>query len=182
MSNESTINFVFVSRLNDGAAEIRIETNSRTALQDALVHLGLASSSQFGSTLGAAIPNPAVNEAVQGTVAEQTAKAKPKSAKKPQAEATVAAAAEAEAEAPAQVAEAEVQAPAELVEQAAAEVAAPVQAVAKATVEEAAAAVRAYGAKHGLDAARALLQRHGFARTTEVTADKAGDIVAEAAL
>ena len=56
------------------------------------------------------------------------------------------------------------------------------EAVAKATVEEAAAAVRAYGAKHGLDAARALLQKHGFARTTEVTADKAGHIVAEAAL
>lgn len=179
MSNESTINFVFVSRLNDGAAEIRIETNSRTALQDALVHLGLASSSQFGPALGAAIPNPAANEVVQGTVAEQTAKAKPKSAKKPQAEATVAAAAEAEA--PAQAVEAEAPAdesPAEV----AAPVAAPVEAVAKATVEEAAAAVRAYGAKHGLDAARALLQKHGFARTTEVTADKAGHIVAEAAL
>ena len=180
MSNESTINFVFVSRLNDGAAEIRIETNSRTALQDALVHLGLASSSQFGSTLGAAIPNPAVNEAVQNTVAEQTAKAKPKSAKKPQAEVVAAAA---EIEAPAEVAEAEVQAPAdEIPAEVAAPVAAPVEAVAKATVEEAAAAVRAYGAKHGLDAARALLQKHGFARTTEVTADKAGHIVAEAAL
>jgi hypothetical protein len=174
MSNESTINFVFVSRLNDGAAEIRIETNSRTALQDALVHLGLASSSQFG----AAILGAPVNEATQAPAAEPVAEVKPKKSRAAKvAEEAVAAPVEEAAQTPEP--EAEGQAPAV---EAAAEVAAPVAAVAKATVEEAAAAVRAYGAKHGLDAARALLQKHGFARTTEVTAEKAGDIVAEAAL
>ena len=171
MSNESTINFVFVSRLNDGAAEIRIETNSRTALQDALVHLGLASTASFG----AAILGAPVNEAAQAPVVEQTAEVKPKKSRaaKP-AEETVVAPVQETAQTP----EPEV----EVVVKAVAEVAAPAEAVAKATVEEAAAAVRAYGAKHGLDAARALLQKHGFARTTEVTADKAGHIVAEAAL
>lgn len=171
MSNESTINFVFVSRLNDGAAEIRIETNSRTALQDALVHLGLASTASFGP----AILGAPVNEAAQAPAAEPVVEAKPKKSRaaKP-AEETVAAPVEETAQTP----EPEVEAVVEAV----AEAAAPVEAVAKATVEEAAAAVRAYGAKHGLDAARALLQKHGFARTTEVTADKAGHIVAEAAL
>ena len=171
MSNESTINFVFVSRLNDGAAEIRIETNSRTALQDALVHLGLASTASFG----AAILGAPVNEATQAPAAEPVAEVKPKKSRaaKP-AEETVAAPVQETAQTP----EPEV----EVVVEAVAEVAAPAEAVAKATVEEAAAAVRAYGAKHGLDAARALLQKHGFARTTEVTADKAGHIVAEAAL
>lgn len=165
MSNESTINFVFVSRLNDGAAEIRIETNSRTALQDALVHLGLASTASFGS----AILGAPVNEATQAPAAEPVAEVKPKKSRaaKP-VEETVAAPVEETAQTPEP--------------EAVAEAAAPVEAVAKATVEEAAAAVRAYGAKHGLDAARALLQKHGFARTTEVTADKAGHIVAEAAL
>lgn len=171
MSNESTINFVFVSRLNDGAAEIRIETNSRTALQDALVHLGLASTASFG----AAILGAPGNEAAQAPAAEPVAEVKPKKSRaaKP-AEETVAAPVQETAQTP----EPEV----EVVAEAVAEVAAPVEVVAKATVEEAAAAVRAYGAKHGLDAARALLQKHGFARTTEVTADKAGRIVAEAAL
>lgn len=46
-----------------------------------------------------------------------------------------------------------------------------------ATPEEAAAAVKAYGAKNGIDAARALLQKFGFARTGDITADKAGEIV-----
>jgi hypothetical protein len=175
MSNESTINFVFVSRLNDGAAEIRIETNSRTALQDALVHLGLASTASFG----AAILGAPVNEATQAPVAEQTAETKPKKSRAAKAvEEPVAVPVEETAQTPEPEAEVAVEAVAEAV----AEVAAPVEAVAKATVEEAAAAVRAYGAKHGLDAARALLQKHGFARTTEVTADKAGHIVAEAAL
>ena len=170
MSNESTINFVFVSRLNDGAAEIRIETNSRTALQDALVHLGLASTASFG----AAILGAPVNEATQAPAAEPVAEVKPKKSRaaKP-AEETVAAPVQETAQTPEPEVEVVVEAVAE---------AAPVEAVAKATVEEAAAAVRAYGAKHGLDAARALLQKHGFARTTEVTADKAGHIVAEAAL
>lgn len=171
MSNESTINFVFVSRLNDGAAEIRIETNSRTALQDALVHLGLASTASFG----AAILGAPVNEATQAPVAEQTAETKPKKSRAAKAvEEPVAVPVEETAQTP--------EPEAEVAVEVAAEVAAPVEAVAKATVEEAAAAVRAYGAKHGLDAARALLQKHGFARTTEVTADKAGHIVAEAAL
>lgn len=171
MSNESTINFVFVSRLNDGAAEIRIETNSRTALQDALVHLGLASTASFG----AAILGAPVNEATQAPAAEPVAEIKPKKSRAAKVvEETVPAPVEEAAQTP--------EPEAEVVVEAVAEVAAPVEAVAKATVEEAAAAVRAYGAKHGLDAARALLQKHGFARTTEVTAEKAGDIVAEAAL
>lgn len=46
-----------------------------------------------------------------------------------------------------------------------------------ATPEEAAAAVKAYGAKNGIDAARALLQKFGFARTGDITAEKAGEIV-----
>lgn len=49
-----------------------------------------------------------------------------------------------------------------------------------ATPAEAAEAVRAYGAKRGIAAARELLQKHGFAKTAEITADKAGLIVAEA--
>jgi DNA polymerase III gamma/tau subunit len=178
MSNESTINFVFVSRLNDGAAEIRIETNSRTALQDALVHLGLASTASFGAAILGAPVNEATQAPAAEPVAEPVAEVKPKKSRAAKvAEEAVAAPVEEAAQTPEP--EAEVQAPAV---EAAAEVAAPVAAAAKATVEEAAAAVRAYGAKHGLDAARALLQKHGFARTTEVTAEKAGDIVAEAAL
>ena len=51
---------------------------------------------------------------------------------------------------------------------------------ASATPAEAAEAVRAYGAKRGIAAARELLQKYGFAKTAEITADKAGLIVAEA--
>ncbi len=180
MSNEATINFVYVSRLNDGQAEIRIETNSRSALQDALTNLGLAS---------ARAVQPAAEAVVVAEVAPPVAE---KAARKPKAKAgeeVKAAVAEAVAEAAAETVAETVVAAAEQVAEAAVEqdvqdapevannVAAPA-----ATVEEAAAAVRAYGAKNGLQAARDLLQKFGFARTTEVTADKAGEIVAAAAL
>lgn len=165
MSNESQINFVYVSRLNDGAAEIRIETNSRTALQDALVHLGLATATAERAT--AVTP-----------VEEKVAEAKPKKAKaaKPEAVTDVVAKEEVKAEEPAPAVEAAAQEPEP-------EVATP-EAAAKATVsvEEAAAAVRAFGAKNGLQAARDLLAQFGFARTTEVTADKAADVLAAASL
>jgi hypothetical protein len=162
MSNETTINFVFVSRLNDGAAEIRIETNSRSALQDALVHLGLAAPSQFANGEQESKPD-AAQEVVQ-----EAAPKKPRAAKPAKAEVQDVVVKE----------EPKVEAAAEVVEQA------PVQAAATATVsvEEAAAAVRAYGAKNGLAAARELLQSFGFARTTEVTADKAADVLAAATL
>lgn len=48
-----------------------------------------------------------------------------------------------------------------------------------ATPQEASEAVRAYGAKFGIAAARELLQKFGFAKTADITADKAGEIVAE---
>lgn len=163
MSNETTINFVFVSRLNGGEAEIRIETNSRTSLQDALLHLGLATPSQFANGEQESKPE----------TAQEAAPKKPRSPKVAKAEVQdVVAKEETKAEAAPEAAP-------EVVEQAAPE-AAP--AAATATVEDAAAAVRAYGAKHGLPAARELLQSFGFARTTEVTADKAAAVIAAAAL
>jgi hypothetical protein len=181
MSNEATINFVYVSRLNDGQAEIRIETNSRTSLQDALVHLGLATASATGH-------GPVVHAQATAEVAQP---APEKAARKPKAKAVEevkAAVAEAVAETVAETVVAVAETVAETVVAAveqdvqdAPEVANNVAAPA-ATVEEAAAAVRAYGAKNGLQAARDLLQKFGFARTTEVTADKAGEIVAAAAL
>jgi hypothetical protein len=170
MSNEATINFVYVSRLNDGQAEIRIETNSRTSLQDALVHLGLATASATGH-------GPVVHAQATAEVAQP---APEKAARKPKAKAVEevkAAVAEAVAETVAETVVAAVEQDVQDAPEVANNVAAPA-----ATVEEAAAAVRAYGAKNGLQAARDLLQKFGFARTTEVTADKAGEIVAAAAL
>lgn len=172
MSNESTINFVFVSRLNDGAAEIRIETNSRSALQDALLSLGLASPSQFAE------PKAAAPEVAKGEVQEAAPKKGGRAPKATKAEVTdVVAKEEAAPEVAPEVAT-------NVAEQAApeAEQAAPAVATATVSVEEAAAAVRAYGAKNGLHAARELLQSFGFARTTEVTADKAADVLAAATL
>jgi predicted component of type VI protein secretion system len=48
-----------------------------------------------------------------------------------------------------------------------------------ATPAQAAEAVRAFGARFGITAARELLQRHGCVKTADITADKAGAIVAE---
>lgn len=48
------------------------------------------------------------------------------------------------------------------------------------TPQQAAEAVRAYGAKTSIEAARALLQKHGFAKTGDITADKAAAVHAEA--
>lgn len=48
------------------------------------------------------------------------------------------------------------------------------------TPQQAADAVRAYGAKTSIEAARALLQKHGFAKTGDITADKAAAVHAEA--
>lgn len=169
MSNETTINFVFVSRLNDGAAEIRIETNSRSALQDALLHLGLASPSQFAE------PKAAAPE-VAKEVGQEAAPKKARSPKATKAEVTdVEAKEESKTEEAPEVAT-------NVAEQAAPEAEQAAPAAATATVEDAAAAVRAYGAKHGLPAARELLQSFGFARTTEVTADKAAAVIAAASL
>jgi hypothetical protein len=165
MSNESTINFVFVSRLNDGAAEIRIETNSRVALQDALLSLGLASASQFAEPKQESKPETTQESAAKKTRATKATKAEVQDVVVKE-EAKTEAAPEAAPEVATNVAEE--------VEQAAP--------AAAATVEDAAAAVRAYGAKHGLPAARELLQSFGFARTTEVTADKAAAVIAAAAL
>ena len=166
MSNESTINFVFVSRLNDGAAEIRIETNSRASLQDALLSLGLASPSQFAN-----------GEQEAKTEAAEAPAKKPRATKAAKAEVQdVVVKEETKAEAAPEVAP---EVATNVVEEA--EQAAPA-AAATATVEDAAAAVRAYGAKNGLPAARELLQSFGFARTTEVTADKAAAVIAAAAL
>jgi len=49
-----------------------------------------------------------------------------------------------------------------------------------ATPEQAAQAVREYGAKNGIDQARALLKKHGCEKTAEITAEKAPAIFAEA--
>lgn len=46
--------------------------------------------------------------------------------------------------------------------------------------KSAAEAVRAYGAKFGIDKARELLKKHGFEKTAEITADKAAAVHAEA--
>jgi hypothetical protein len=48
------------------------------------------------------------------------------------------------------------------------------------TPEMAAAAVREYGGKNGIEAARALLQKHGVDKTANITAEKAPAIHAEA--
>lgn len=45
---------------------------------------------------------------------------------------------------------------------------------------EAAEAVRAYGAKHGIVPARELLAKFGFAKTGDITADKAAEVAAAA--
>jgi hypothetical protein len=50
------------------------------------------------------------------------------------------------------------------------------------TPAQAAEAVRAYGAKHGIAAARELLQKFGFAKTADITADKAGEVVTAASV
>lgn len=56
----------------------------------------------------------------------------------------------------------------------------PAEASASATPEQAAAAVREYGAKHGIEQARALMQKHGIARTAEITPANAAAIYADA--
>ena len=48
------------------------------------------------------------------------------------------------------------------------------------TPQQAAEAVRAYGAKNGIDAAKALMAKHGVDKTANITAEKAGAIHAEA--
>jgi hypothetical protein len=135
--------------------KLRITTNSRDELASALNFFGLA------NPTGATAP-------AEETKAEET-KAEETKAKKPKVEKAAAPAAKTEAPA------AKTEAPAAAAETPAATTDAP-----KATVEQAAEAVRAFGAKKGIVAARELLQKHGFGRTSEITADKAGLIVAEA--
>lgn len=45
--------------------------------------------------------------------------------------------------------------------------------------QTAADAVRAFGAKHGIDKAREVLRKHGFAATKDITADKAAAVLAD---
>lgn len=56
----------------------------------------------------------------------------------------------------------------------------PAAASASVTPEQAAQAVREHGAKHGIEAARALLAKHGVAKTAEITPEKAPAIYADA--
>ena len=150
------------ARLND-QVHLDIYTEDIAELANALVFFGLASN----TAQPAPAPAPAAEEP------------KAKKPRKPAATQPVAEAAPAEA-APAETA---VESPSEgnepAVEASAPET--PVVPAASSTVSatpaEAAEAVRAYGAKHGILAARELLQRFGFSKTSEITADKAGAVV-----
>lgn len=155
---------------------LHVQTDSLEELGRALVFFGLANANN-------AQPNPAQQERPLAAAVEEPAapkQRKPRAVKSEPA-ATPAAAEPALPETVA-AAPAAGNAAAEVFEQeaTAALTASSSAPVPSATPAEAADAVRAYGAKFGITAARELLQKHGFAKTADITAEKAGEIVAAA--
>lgn len=164
---EQTIPPLHVSiraRMGD-SAEISITGTDVRLVSEALLHFGLA------TPQAAAQPDVAVQMAAPATEADPAPAPKKARAKKEEPAA----------------------APVDPTPEPAAEPAAPETPAAPAassaepsaspaTPEEAAAAVKAFGAKNGIDAARSLLQKFGFARTGDITAEKAGEIVQAASV
>ena len=161
------------------SAQIQIKTESLNELAQALVFFNLASPSAQRDGVAQA-PAPAAAE----RVAEEPKAKKPKAAKpaatQPAAEAAPVetAAAEPAVESPS---EGNAAAAGQEVETPAAQAASSAGS-SQSTPAQAAEAVRAYGAKHGIAAARELLQKFGFAKTADITADKAGEVVAAASV
>ena len=155
------------------SAQIQIQTDNLNEMAQALLFFNLA-------TPSAQAPAPAAAE----PVAEEPKAKKPKAAKpaatQPAAEAAPVetAAAEPAVESPS---EGNAAAAGQEVETPAAQAASSAGS-SQSTPAQAAEAVRAYGAKHGIAAARELLQKFGFAKTADITADKAGEVVAAASV
>jgi outer membrane biosynthesis protein TonB len=156
--------FNFEARVGEQSI-LRIRTGNLSELTAALVHFNLVSTNQAPAETAQV---EAVVEEAPAPKAEKVKKAKPEKA----------------APAPTPAVEEPAQPEPAQQEPAAASPSEPEavktdDTVAK-TPAEAAEAVRAYGAKNGIVAARELLQKHGFARTGDITADKAGALFAEA--
>lgn len=177
-TNAPSLHISFRARLGDNA-EISIAGDDVEQVSKALLHFNL-----FTPAGGAAAPAPAADTAP--APAEKPAKA-------PRAKKEAAAPVEKPVETPVESQPATTQpadAPVASDEGNAAAAASKPEttaapaasSTASATPEEAAAAVKAYGAKNGIDAARALLQKFGFARTGDITAEKAGEIVEAASV
>jgi outer membrane biosynthesis protein TonB len=146
------------AQLNDKVI-LDITTDNLAELGNALVFFGLANAAPVPDLPVEPAPQP-----VAEPVAEEPVAPKPRNPRKPKPEPEPVAAVEEE--------------PAAEVSEPVAQPASSVSSAPSATPAEAAEAVRAYGAKNGIAAARELLQRFGFAKTAEITADKAGDVVA----
>ena len=161
------LHVTFRARLGDNA-EIAISGSDVKLVSEALVHFGLGTPQQ-----PAAAPAPV--EKTPADVAEKLAK-KVRAKKEAAAEPVEKPAQEAAPiETPPAVSSEPAPAPATAAEE-------PAAVAPSATPEDAAAAVKAYGAKHGIDAARALLQQFGFSRTGDITADKAAAVVEAASV
>lgn len=161
-------------------AQLDITTDNLTEMGNALVFFGLGTPQQAAPAAVVEEPTP--------VVAEEPAAPKQRKPRAPKAEAAAttieepAAAISETAAAPATAAADEGNEPAaEPTPAPEAETpASTASSVVSATPAEAAEAVRAYGAKKGIVAARELLQSFGFAKTADITADKAGAVVAAA--
>ncbi len=160
----------FRARLSD-SAEISISGDDVELVSKALVHFNLFIPSGEVAPAAEPAPAPAAAPVEKKTRAKKEAAAPVEKSSEP---AESPSATTQPASAPAAESEGNVAAAASEQETPAAPAA---SSIASATPEEAAAAVKAYGAKNGIDAARALLQKFGFARTGDITAEKAGEIV-----
>lgn len=161
------------ANLNENA-QLHVVTDSLNDMAQALLFFGLANANQ-------APANPAQQELPLEAPAPVAEEPKAKKSRKPAATQPVA------EPAPVETVPAEPAAESPSEGNAAVEASAPAapaastaSSPASATPAEAAEAVRAYGAKNGIAAARDLLLKHGFAKTAEITADKAAAILAEA--
>ena len=172
------------------SAQIQIQTESLNELAQALVFFNLASPSAQRDGVAQA-PAPAAAEPVAEEPKAKKPKASAKAATSPDTAApadvsekktpasdtsdtTPSASANGADEGNAAAAGQEVETPAAQ--------AASSAGSSQSTPAQAAEAVRAYGAKHGIAAARELLQKFGFAKTADITAEKAGEVVAAASV
>jgi outer membrane biosynthesis protein TonB len=165
------LHVAFRARLGDNA-EISISGDDVELVSKALVHFNLFTPAGVTAPAPAAEPAPAPAPAEKKTRAKKETAAAP--VEKPSEPTESQPATTSSADAPAAETEGNAAAASSEPEAPAAPAA---SSIASATPEEAAAAVKAYGAKNGIDAARALLQKFGFARTGDITAEKAGEIV-----
>lgn len=172
--NVNPLHIHFRARFGE-VGEIAISGTDVKLVTDAMLHFGLATPQQVAAA--APVVTEATPVAAETTPAKKSRKAAP--APTPTA-IEEAAPAETAAESPSEgnaVAEAPSQdAPAASTASSTEPSASP------ATPEEAAAAVKAFGAKNGIDAARALLKQFGLARTGDITAEQAGAIVEAASV